>query len=805
MNTSEKLGVLCAVLFLFLPIPLHGAPPGSPSDWVMTFDDEFVGAALDATKWATTLSPGWQSEEAALSFWASPDTAGTYHSVSDGVLSLICNNVQTDTGQNCNNLNGTPINCPYTCGVISGHDAFNQMYGYFEANMMLPKGGSGMWPAFWMISKSADDSWVWPPEIDIMEAQGSLPTENFMTTHRSSNWPGTGGSDIYSTYTYTGPDFTAAFHTFGVLWTPAAITWYIDGVRVAKDTMEPPIAGNGFPGMYMILNNAVANGSGFGAAPDGSTVFPNALQVHYVRVYAYNTAPPVISAISVSSVTATSSTISWTTDQDSNSQVAYGLTATHGSLTQPTSTFTTSHSQTLTNLTPGTTYHFSVMSTNQAGTLSASPDGTFQTLQGPPGYTITASAGTGGTITPNGAVQVAPGNSQTFTIAANAGYSIGSVLIDGSSVGPVSSYTFRNVTGNHTIMANFVLRTETITASAGRGGTIAPAGSVPVSYGANETFTINANRGYAIANVTVDGISVGAVTSYTFTNVTTNHTISAAFKLQVQQTYTITASAGTGGTISPSGSVVVNAGSSQTFTITPTSGYTLSGVTVDGTSVGAVTSYTFSGVSANHTIGASFAAQTVQTFPYTGILDTFSRGNQGPPPSSSWTTYSTGSGSGLEVVNDACKGAVSGLDNIAYWNTAFGPNTEVYVTMSQPTGSGSAVLLFARFNFVNSAILGQGYFLVIVQGSGISLFKTNGTTATQIGSTLTGSYSTYHAGDSFGLQLVGTTITIWYKPSGGTWTSLASYTDSTYTSAGNIGLDIADTTGGAINFGGGTH
>ena len=107
------------------------------------------------------------------------------------------------------------------------------------------------------------------------------------------------------------------------------------------------------------------------------------------------------------------------------------------------------------------------------------------------------------------------------------------------------------------------------------------------------------------------------------------------------QTYTITASAGTGGTISPSGSVGVNAGSNQTFTITPSSGYTVSGVTVDGSSVGAVTSYTFSNVTANHTINATFTAQTGQGFPYTGILDTFSRANQGPPPSSSWTTSPT--------------------------------------------------------------------------------------------------------------------------------------------------------------------
>lgn len=72
-------------------------------------------------------------------------------------------------------------------------------------------------------------------------------------------------------------------------------------------------------------------------------------------------------------------------------------------------------------------------------------------------------------------------------------------------------------------------------------------------------------------------------------------------------TYSISSSAGTGGTISPVGSVTVNSGGSQTFTITPNSGYQISDVVVNGASVGAVTTYTFSNVSANGTIAASFA------------------------------------------------------------------------------------------------------------------------------------------------------------------------------------------------------
>ncbi len=71
--------------------------------------------------------------------------------------------------------------------------------------------------------------------------------------------------------------------------------------------------------------------------------------------------------------------------------------------------------------------------------------------------------------------------------------------------------------------------TYTITASAGANGSVSPAGRVPVGYGASQTFTIIPNTGYEVADVMVDGGSKGSVTSYTFTNVKANHTISAAF------------------------------------------------------------------------------------------------------------------------------------------------------------------------------------------------------------------------------------------------------------------------------------
>ena len=82
-------------------------------------------------------------------------------------------------------------------------------------------------------------------------------------------------------------------------------------------------------------------------------------------------------------------------------------------------------------------------------------DGTL-TIDERPVYTIKATAGIHGSITPSGDVDVLHGGSQTFTIAANRGYAISNVKIDGVSIGAVKSYTFENVTGNRTIEVTFM-------------------------------------------------------------------------------------------------------------------------------------------------------------------------------------------------------------------------------------------------------------------------------------------------------------------------------------------------------------
>jgi hypothetical protein len=250
---------------------------------------------------------------------------------------------------------------------------------------------------------------------------------------------------------------------------------------------------------------------------------------------------------------------------------------------------------------------------------------TFALTTGPT-YTITASAGSGGSISPSGAVLVNQGATQVFTINANAGYHTVDVLVDGNSVGAVGTYTFTNVQASHSISASFTVNTgstHTIIASAGTGGTISPSGNVVVNNGATQVFTITPNTGNHIVDVLVDGGTVGAVGTYTFNNVQTDHTISATFAVGSGTAYTITATAGSGGSITPSGQVIVYQGSSQLFTITPTSGYHIVDVVVDTVSQGAIGSYTFTNVQGNHAISATFdvnngVAYTIQASAGTG-------------------------------------------------------------------------------------------------------------------------------------------------------------------------------------------
>ncbi|WP_267278202.1 galactose oxidase-like domain-containing protein [Arthrobacter sp. CDRTa11] len=102
---------------------------------------------------------------------------------------------------------------------------------------------------------------------------------------------------------------------------------------------------------------------------------------------ATDTTPPVLTGVSAGTPGQTGATITWTSDEPSTSQVEYGTTASYGSSTSQESTLTTSHSQALGGLSPGTLYHFRVKSVDAANNAATSPDATFTTTAPAPDTT----------------------------------------------------------------------------------------------------------------------------------------------------------------------------------------------------------------------------------------------------------------------------------------------------------------------------------------------------------------------------------------------------------------------------------
>ncbi|MFI5253639.1 MAG: T9SS type A sorting domain-containing protein [Bacteroidota bacterium] len=144
-------------------------------------------------------------------------------------------------------------------------------------------------------------------------------------------------------------------------------------------------------------------------------------------------------------------------------------------------------------------------------------------------FTITSSAGANGNISPTPSVDVNYGADQAFTMTPDARYHIDSIFVDGGYIGNTSPDTIKDVTTSHTIYVTFAVNVFTITSSAGPHGTISPLGPVTVIVDSNQTFTITPNYGYMTDSILVDEVSQPVAPTYTFTTVTANHTIRAAF------------------------------------------------------------------------------------------------------------------------------------------------------------------------------------------------------------------------------------------------------------------------------------
>lgn len=144
-------------------------------------------------------------------------------------------------------------------------------------------------------------------------------------------------------------------------------------------------------------------------------------------------------------------------------------------------------------------------------------------------FRIYASAETGGSIFPDGMSYALLNDSITYSITPDSNYKILDVTVDEESKGPVSTYNFANISSDHTIVAEFTPIYFYINASAGPGGSIFPEGIIDLIQASSKTFSITPDSDYKILDVTVDNVSEGNISSYTFEDIYSNHSIHADF------------------------------------------------------------------------------------------------------------------------------------------------------------------------------------------------------------------------------------------------------------------------------------
>jgi beta-glucanase (GH16 family) len=240
----------------------------SPGEgWQLVWHDEFEGEELDRSKWDARLP------------WGGTDGTGRHHK-NDYASYIMDHNIELGDGtlklltrrEDVTAANGRVFN--YTQSMMTTSRQFRHKYGYWEVRAKLPaKAGPGLWPAFWTLADG------WPPEMDILEVWTSSNRSHQGMCYRRED--GGIGWDSLNTHTPLPTGWT----TYGMEWGPGYQIYNING-EVTKRIYGAHVTDVPH---YILLNSGVESGS----PPTAATVFPNAFEVDYVRVYARPEVPTV--------------------------------------------------------------------------------------------------------------------------------------------------------------------------------------------------------------------------------------------------------------------------------------------------------------------------------------------------------------------------------------------------------------------------------------------------------------------------------------------------------------------------------
>jgi beta-glucanase (GH16 family) len=241
--------------------------PTTPVEKKLVWADEFDYTGLpDPKKWNYDVGgSGWGNQE--KQYYTKDRTQNAR--VENGKLIIEAH--KEDFGGN-----------RYTSARLITKGKGDWTYGKIEVRAKLPK-GIGTWPAIWMLASTNPLKWPDDGEIDIMEHVGFDPNVIHGTIHTKAFNHSIGtqkGAQIKI------EDSQTAFHTYTIDWTRSSIDWYVDDKKYFSFFNEN-IGKDNYPfttNFYLLLNIAIGGGWG-GQKGIDDTIFPQRMEIEYVRVY----------------------------------------------------------------------------------------------------------------------------------------------------------------------------------------------------------------------------------------------------------------------------------------------------------------------------------------------------------------------------------------------------------------------------------------------------------------------------------------------------------------------------------------
>jgi hypothetical protein len=239
--------------------------PNNYPEMSLVWSDEFDGSDINKDNWTFELGDGcpdicgWGNNEL-QSYTAEAENAR----IVDGKLIITA-------------IEGGGDN--YTSSRMITKDKQEFEFGRIDIRAKLPE-GQGIWPAIWMLGENIDEvGWPRCGEIDIMELVGHLPKASHGTAHFNN-----GGHQYTGSSYVIANKFSEEFHVFSIFWDKDVIKWYVDYNKFFEITSID--VGSSYPfnnPFFFIMNIAV--GGNWPGEPDETTVFPQEMQIDYVRVF----------------------------------------------------------------------------------------------------------------------------------------------------------------------------------------------------------------------------------------------------------------------------------------------------------------------------------------------------------------------------------------------------------------------------------------------------------------------------------------------------------------------------------------